>query len=72
MHHLNCGTMCPWGRRLLNGDGGWLEPGRLVCHVLLIESSDGLVLVDTGFGTEDVRNPAQLDAAVSRAHSSSA
>ncbi len=27
---------------------------------MLIESSDGLVLVDTGFGTGDARNPAQL------------
>lgn len=52
--------MCPRGRRLVNGDGGWLEAGRIVCHVLLIEGPDGLVLVDTGFGTADVRNPRQL------------
>jgi glyoxylase-like metal-dependent hydrolase (beta-lactamase superfamily II) len=45
---------------LLHGDGGWLEPTRMVCHVLLIECPDGVVLVDTGFGTADVRNPAQL------------
>jgi integrase len=60
IHHLNCGTMCPRGRRLLSGDGGWLEPAHLVCHVLLIEAPDGLVLVDTGFGADDVRKPAQL------------
>lgn len=52
--------MCPRGRRLLNGDGGWLEPARMVCHVLLIESPDGLVLVDTGFGRGDMERPAQL------------
>jgi glyoxylase-like metal-dependent hydrolase (beta-lactamase superfamily II) len=52
--------MCPRGRRLINGDGGWLEPGRLVCHVLLIEAADGLILVDTGFGTGDVERPVQL------------
>jgi glyoxylase-like metal-dependent hydrolase (beta-lactamase superfamily II) len=52
--------MCPWGQRLVNGEGGWLAGGRIVCHVLLIEAADGLVLVDTGFGTEDVRNPRQL------------
>lgn len=30
----------------------------MVCHCLLIESDQGLILVDTGFGTLDVRNPA--------------
>ena len=60
IHHLNCGTMCPWGRRLLDGQGGLLDHARIVCHVLLIEDSNGLVLVDTGFGTDDVRNPRQL------------
>lgn len=29
----------------------------LLCHSLLIETNDGLVLVDTGFGTEDLQNP---------------
>jgi glyoxylase-like metal-dependent hydrolase (beta-lactamase superfamily II) len=46
--------MCPRGRRLINGVGGLLRPGRLVCHVLLIEGSDGLTLVDTGLGRRDV------------------
>jgi glyoxylase-like metal-dependent hydrolase (beta-lactamase superfamily II) len=45
---------------LINGEGGLLEQGRVVCHCLLIESDDGLVLLDTGFGTEDTRNPRQL------------
>jgi glyoxylase-like metal-dependent hydrolase (beta-lactamase superfamily II) len=60
IHHLNCGTLCPHGRRLINGEGGLLEAGRVVCHCLLIEGDDGLVLLDTGFGTEDTRNPRQL------------
>jgi len=60
IHHLNCGTMCPWGQRLINGAGGLLASARIVCHVLLIEAAEGLVLVDTGFGTDDVRNPRQL------------
>jgi len=60
IHHLNCGTLCPRGARLINGKGGLLEPGRSVCHCLLIEADDGLVLLDTGFGAEDVRNPKQL------------
>jgi glyoxylase-like metal-dependent hydrolase (beta-lactamase superfamily II) len=57
IHHLNCGTMCPWGQRALSGDGSLLAPARIVCHVLLIELDGGLALVDTGFGTDDVRNP---------------
>jgi len=62
IHHLNCGTMCPRGARLLTGAGGLLASTRLVCHCLLIEGADGLVLIDTGFGSDDVRKPAQLGA----------
>ena len=29
----------------------------MVCHCLVIEGNDGLVLVDTGLGTEDVADP---------------
>lgn len=51
--HLNCGTMCPMCRRLVNGDGSLLESARLVCHCLLIETPrDGVVLVDTGMGQQ--------------------
>jgi glyoxylase-like metal-dependent hydrolase (beta-lactamase superfamily II) len=57
VHHLDCGTMCPASARLVNGHGGWLEPARMVCHCLLVEGSDGLVLVDTGLGTEDIDDP---------------
>jgi glyoxylase-like metal-dependent hydrolase (beta-lactamase superfamily II) len=57
MHHLNCATFCPVGRRLINGRGSLLESGRLVVHCQLIETRDGLVLVDTGLGTQDVRDP---------------
>lgn len=31
--------------------------GRLACHCVLIEAADSLVLIDTGFGTHDVRSP---------------
>lgn len=58
--------MCPLG-------GGWLdgsdEPlwgeGTLVCHVLLVETPrDGLVLVDSGVGLEDIaRHRARLGGA---------
>jgi glyoxylase-like metal-dependent hydrolase (beta-lactamase superfamily II) len=47
VHHLNCGTMNPV-----------LMPS-VVCHVLLIETDNGLVLVDTGFGSHDCADPAR-------------
>lgn len=47
VHHLNCGTMRPPGTEL-------------VCHVLLLETDGGLVLVDTGFGAEDVADPSRI------------
>jgi glyoxylase-like metal-dependent hydrolase (beta-lactamase superfamily II) len=52
--------MCPHGRRLLAGEGGWLEPSKVVCHCLLIETDEGLVLVDTGFGVEDTEDLGRL------------
>ncbi|MFO1207545.1 MAG: MBL fold metallo-hydrolase [Burkholderiales bacterium] len=57
VHHLNCGTMCPHGGKLIGTPGGWLSPGRMVCHCLLVESDDGLILVDTGIGTADIAEP---------------
>jgi glyoxylase-like metal-dependent hydrolase (beta-lactamase superfamily II) len=42
------------------GHGGLLSSARLVCHCLLIERADGLVLVDTGFGLDDTQRPRQL------------
>lgn len=55
VHHLNCGTLCPVSQAVFNGQGAWTEPGALVCHCLLIETTEGLVLVDTGLGREDTR-----------------
>src|SRR3954449_5368431 len=55
VHHLNCGTLLPLGGRRVNGDRPPWRAARMVCHCLLIESDRGLVLVDTGFGLEDVR-----------------
>ncbi|MGX1811695.1 MBL fold metallo-hydrolase [Nocardia sp. NPDC055321] len=47
VHHLNCGTMHPWA-----------TPEGLVCHVLLLETDTGLVLVDSGLGLRDAADPA--------------
>ena len=60
VHHLSCGTFCPWSARLINGRGPILGAGRLVCHCLLLEGRDGLTLVDTGFGTADVADPGRF------------
>lgn len=45
IHHLNCGTLHPLG--------GLAPPGRFVCHCLLVECADRLVLVDSGIGHRD-------------------
>ena len=58
IHHINAATMCPISARLVNGKGGWLAPARMVCHCLLVETADGLILVDTGIGSADVADPA--------------
>jgi glyoxylase-like metal-dependent hydrolase (beta-lactamase superfamily II) len=52
--------MCPTGAQLIHGTGGLFSPGRMVCHCLLIESHDGLVLVDTGLGLEALQKPDEL------------
>ena len=46
VHHLNCGTM----RELA---------APIVSHVLLTETSNGLVLVDSGYGLDDIADPAR-------------
>lgn len=59
IHHLNISTMCPFGGRLVSGGHVpvW-GTGELVLHCLLVETAnDGLVLVDTGIGLEDMRHP---------------
>lgn len=51
IHHLNCGTFRPWGGRLINR-----TPAISTCHVFLIETDQGLVMVDTGIGTADMKD----------------
>lgn len=46
VHHLNCGSMR-------------MPTAPLVCHVLLVETDNGLVLIDTGFGLQDCARPAE-------------
>lgn len=57
IHHLNCGSL----REIAPAAGNslHLRPAPAVCHCLLVETdSDGLVLVETGFGLRDIQNPA--------------
>lgn len=56
VHHLNCGTHCPFGGAFYDGHskGAFAD---ICTHVLLIEANAGLVLVDTGYGLQDVRAP---------------
>lgn len=57
LHHLNCGTMCPICQKLMSGQGSYFKPAKLICHVLLIEHKNILVLVDTGYGLKDIVQP---------------
>lgn len=60
VHHLNCGCMCPLGGALFDGYSRGLTAS-VVCHCLLIETAtNGLILVDTGFGQRDVDHPERL------------
>jgi glyoxylase-like metal-dependent hydrolase (beta-lactamase superfamily II) len=54
VRHLNCSTLCPpFAKRVVN------QQGHMVCHVLVVESGDGLVLVDTGLGVRDMLVPSR-------------
>jgi len=46
VHHLNCGTMN-------------MPTAPMVCHVLLVETDNGLVLIDSGYGSHDCLRPAK-------------
>ena len=59
VHHLNCVSTCPVGGRLFDGHSeSMFRRGRLTCHCLLVETGEGLVLIDTGLGRFDVLDPA--------------
>jgi len=54
IHHLNCGSHCPLGGALLDGASRGIF-AHICTHCLLIETADSLILVDTGYGLQDVR-----------------
>lgn len=45
IHHLNCASLNPFLTQ------------KMICHCLLLETSEGLVLIDTGLGTKDILEP---------------
>lgn len=57
IHHLQTASFCPFGGPLVHDRGLAGGHAHLLCHSLLVETNDGLVLIDTGFGTEDLQNP---------------
>lgn len=58
VHHLNCISACPLGGRLMDGRSpSALQRGCLCCHCLLLETDHGLILLDTGYGLRDVKDP---------------
>ena len=56
IHHLNCISVCALGGALMDARTFGLR-ARLSVHCLAVESPDGLILVDTGFGLGDVHHP---------------
>ncbi|MEU5877989.1 MBL fold metallo-hydrolase [Spirillospora sp. NPDC047279] len=52
IHHLNCGSV-----REIEATYDGPPPAHAVNHCLLIETGEGLVLVETGLGLGDVRDP---------------
>jgi len=57
IHHLNCGTSYNLLTPGVYGEGNIFRRIPLITHCLLVETDEGLVLVDTGFGTRDYSNP---------------
>lgn len=57
VHHLNCGTLRTFGGRFLDGEPGVFRMAESVLHCLLVETDDGLVLVDTATGLRGTHDP---------------
>lgn len=58
IHHLSPGAMQPPGGAFFDGRTPGFGPAELVCHCLLLETSAGLVLVDTGIVARDANQSA--------------
>ncbi len=59
VHHLGIGAMRPYGGALFDGRTPGFAPANMVCHCLLLETSVGLILVDTGLVAADASRSAE-------------
>jgi glyoxylase-like metal-dependent hydrolase (beta-lactamase superfamily II) len=57
IYHLNCGTMHAFGSPRQDDTGGFFKRGYAVIHCLLVDTGDGLALIDTGWGVRDCTVP---------------
>jgi glyoxylase-like metal-dependent hydrolase (beta-lactamase superfamily II) len=58
VHHLNCVSGCPLGGRWMDARSPSIwQRGVLTNHCILVELAGELVLLDTGYGLHDVRDP---------------
>jgi glyoxylase-like metal-dependent hydrolase (beta-lactamase superfamily II) len=57
IYHLNCGTLYAFGFPRQADTGGYFKRGPGVIHCLLVDTGDGLSLVDTGWGVRDCTAP---------------
>ncbi len=60
IHHLNCGTLHAFGFPRDDDSGGFFKRGHGVIHCLLVDTGDGLALVDTGWGVRDCIAPSPV------------
>lgn len=60
IYHLNCGTMHAFGFPRDDNTGGFFKRGHGVIHCLLVDTGDGLALVDTGWGVRDYTAPSSV------------
>ncbi len=71
IYHLNCGTLRPYGlfpfsTIPLSGRGRLFGKGLGVLHCLLVDTGDGLILVDAGYGTQDITQPTRFEKTFNR------
>jgi glyoxylase-like metal-dependent hydrolase (beta-lactamase superfamily II) len=57
IHHLNCGTIRVPGGHAMIGTGGLFGRAEGVTHCVLVETGEGLLLIDTGMGRQDCLSP---------------
>lgn len=53
IHEVNATSMCPIGGKLLPN----AFPSEVICHCLIIESNEGLIVVDTGLSLDSLYHP---------------